>query len=290
MPRWRVFLYSMLITLFCLVPLYLLVIGNSLFGVQPADRPLDDVPVLTPGPQDSLTLLLVLDAPDAGAALVRLDAWQRRAECLVLPGNTLLPVQGQTMTLADCCAQAGPLQLRAALEETLGGGCERYLCLSTQQLAEVFAEFSPMLQWDDLGPIRDLALLRRFAFNGGEGALTSSTATLLVRQCRQGEAAVAGLRAVLYQAFLQEGLPALTEPVGALLRSDDQLLTDITAVDLYGVERLFELLAADPPPVSAGVPTGHDTAAGWKLDPAGLRQLRQLLDLSEEEPATATQG
>ncbi len=281
MTRWRAFFCSLLITLFCLFPLYLLVVGGALFGAQPVDETADGVPVLTPGEDDRLTLLLVLDGPEPAAALVRLDAWQRRAECLVLPANTLLPAAqanaADRVTLAQCCQSAGPLQLRAVLEKALGLDFERYLCLSGDALAEVFAEYSPMMSWDALGELHDLALLRRLAFNGGEGAIASSTAAALVRQCEGSAAEAAALRAALYEAFLTEGLLSLSGSVTALLRSDEALLTDITAVDIYGVERLLTLLAADPPPVKCAVPEGIATRDGWQLTDAGWQALQALL-------------
>ena len=70
MPRWRVFLSSMLVTLFCLAPLYLLFIGGTLFGVQSAGTAAEGVSTLTPNAQDSLTLLLVVEEPSPSAALV----------------------------------------------------------------------------------------------------------------------------------------------------------------------------------------------------------------------------
>ncbi len=277
MSRFRVFLLSALVTLFCLAPLYLLIIGGELFGVRQADSPADGVPVLTPTGDDSLTLLLVADGPAPAAALVRLDAWQRRAECLVLPADTVLLLDGAPVTLKECCAASGPLQLRRALEETLGAACQRYLALEPEALAEVFNEFSPVLDWDELGPIKDLALLRRFAFNGGKGALASDTAALLLRQSEADAVQLARLRSVLYGAFLQEGLPSLAQPVCRLLRSDARLLTDISAVDIYGIERLLTLLAADVPTVSSGVPDGKSTRTGYELSEEGHIQLLELL-------------
>ncbi len=278
MSRVRAFLASMLVTLFCLIPLYFIVIGVELFGARPAETAADQVPVLTPLETDQLTLLLVTQ-DDAGcaAALVRLDAWNRRAQVLTLPANLVLLLDGAPVTVRQCCAAAGPLQLRSALKETVGLDCHRYLSLTPEQLAGVFSEFSPVLSWDDLGPIRDITLLRRFAFNGGQGALASSTAALLLRQSEQGDLENAGLRATLYGAFLQEGLPTLSAPVVELLRSDARLLTDITAVDIYGVERLLTLLAADPPAVTAGVPDGSLSRTGYEISEEGLAQLRELL-------------
>ncbi len=278
MSRWRAFLASMLITLFCLVPLYLIIIGSDLFGAQPADTPAQQVPVLTPLETDVLTLLLVTDSDTTpAAALVRLDAWQRRAEILVLPSNMVLLRDGAPVTVQRCCAAAGPLQLRAALKETLGVDCHRYLSLSGEELAAAFGEFSPVLDWDGLGPIKDITLLRRFAFNGGQGAVSSSTAALLLRRSEAGPVPLAQLRATLYGAFLQEGLPSLAEPVVGLLRSDARLFTDITAVDIYGIQRLLELLQASPPTVTAAIPDGRTAAAGYEISQTGLEQLRELL-------------
>ena len=291
MPRWRVFLSSMLVTLFCLAPLYLLFIGGTLFGVQSAGTAAEGVSTLTPNAQDSLTLLLVVEEPSPSAALVRLDAWQRRVECQVLPSDTVLLLEGSPVTLAQCLQSAGPLQLRRALQQTLGYDCDRYLSLSADALARMFDEFSPVLSWDALGQLRDLSLVRRFAFNGGKGALASSTAALLLRQCDRGPQAVAQLRATLYGAFLQEALPTLTQPVLETLRSQEERLTDITAVDLYGVERLLQQLAADPPAVTAGVPDGRASAAGYELSADGQRGLQRLLGAETTgEAGTASAG
>lgn len=277
MSRWKAFLGSMLITLFCLLPTYLLVVGGELFGAQAVDESAGGVPVLTPGEDDKLTLLLVLNDAEPAAALVRLDAWQRRAEVLVLPGSTLLPQAEERTTLAKCLAQAGPLQLRSVLETALGAEFERYLSLSSNELTVLFSEYSPMMSWNELGSIRNLTLLRRFAFNGGEGVVSSSTAAALVRSCEDGDAAIAQLRAALYRAFLTEALPTLAAPAVELLRSDAELLTDISAVDIYGVERLLTLLAADPPAVECTVPEGIVTAEGWQLTNAGWQAMQVLL-------------
>ncbi len=277
MSRWKAFFCSMLITLFCLLPLYLMIVGGQLFGAQAVDDTAEGVPVLTPGESDRLTLLLVVDDAVPAAVLVRLDAWQRRAELLVLPGSTLLPQENGRIQLQDCLAEAGPLQLRYTLEAALGSSFERYLCVPPNALIELFREYSPLMDWDELGSIRDLVLLRRFAFNGGEGVVSSSTAAALIRGNEDGEAAVAQLRASLYRAFLTEGLPTLAHPTVELLRSDETLLTDITAVDIYGVERLLTLLAAAPPTVESGVPEGITAAEGWQLTAAGWQSMRDLL-------------
>lgn len=286
MARWRVFVCSGLVTLFCLVPLYLLLIGSSLFGATAVETPAEGVSITTPDPEDELTLLLVAQTPDPAAVLVRLDAWQQQAECLILPENTVLLQNGSPVTLTDCYASAGPLQLRSCLNETAGAAPERYLALSSDALAEVFGEFSPVMSWDELGEIKDLTLLRRFAFNGGQGALTSSTAALLLRQSGLNSAEQASLRAAIYGTFLQEGLTDLAEPVCTLLRSDEEMLTDITAVDIYGIERLLTLLADNPPKVTCTVVDGRSTKSGWEISQAGLTQLQQLLGapVSEEEP------
>ncbi len=277
MSRWKAFFCSMLITLFCLLPMYLLVVGGELFGTQAVDESAEGVPVLTPGENDKLTLLLVVNDAEPAAVLVRLDAWQRRAELLVLPGSTLLPQEGERITLAKCLAQAGPLQLRSVLETALGAEFERYLSLPADALTVLFSEYSPMMSWDELGSIRNLTLLRRFAFNGGEGVVSSGTAAALVRSCEDGDAAIARLRTALYRAFLTEALPTLTAPAVELLRSDAELLTDISAVDIYGVERLLTLLAADPPAVECAVPEGIVTAEGWQLTNAGWQAMQTLL-------------
>ena len=257
MTRAKAFWLSALVTLFCLLPLYLLLVGGQVFGSEAAQAEAgkEDVPKLTAGAADSLTLLLAVRGETPGAALVRLDAWQGRADCLVLPSDTLLPrADGEEETLADCLAAAGPLQLNAALERLTGSRCEKYIELDADTLAGVFESVTPLVNWNSLGKVEDLALLRRFAFNGGEGTVSSGTAAVLVRRSEADAAQLAALRASLYGAFLEEGLPILKEPVLALLRSDDAPLTDISAVDLYGVERLLTLLAADLPPVTAAVP------------------------------------
>ena len=91
MTRWKAFVCSLLVTLFCLLPLYLLTVGSRLFGARAVDESAAGVPVLTASPQDALNLLLVLREPGPAAVLLRLGAWQGRAECLVLPQDTLLP-------------------------------------------------------------------------------------------------------------------------------------------------------------------------------------------------------
>lgn len=277
MTRWKAFVCSLLVTLFCLLPLYLLTVGSRLFGARAVDESAAGVPVLTASPQDALTLLLVLREPGPAAVLLRLDAWQGRAECLVLPQDTLLPDGTGRITLEECFAAAGPLQLRTVLEKALGAEFERYLCLSGEALAAAFAEYAPMMHWHELGSLKDLALLRRLAFNGGEGAIASTTAAALVRRCDGGSADTAALRAALYRAFLTEGLPTLSGPVTALLRSEEALLTDITAVDIYGIERLLTLLAAAPPTVECAVPEGISVRDGWQLTDAGWQSMKALL-------------
>lgn len=267
----------MLVTLLCLGPLYLLFMGAQLFGTRPVEENVSGVPVLAAAPEDMLTLLLTVEGPTPGAALLRLDAWKGQAACLVLPADTLLPAGEGQRTVSELCAAAGPLQLCEALQQALGVAPQHWLSISADALAELFDAFSPVLDWQALGAIHDLTLLRRFAFNGGEGAITSSTAALLVRQCTGGTLATARLRAALYAAFLQEGLPQLEQPVIQLLRGEGEPLTDLGAVDIYGVQRLLRLLAADMPAVQCAVADGRATAQGWRLSEEGFAALRALL-------------
>lgn len=280
MTRAKAFWVSTLVTLFCLLPLYLLLVGGQVFGSETAqaEAGTEDVPKLTAKATDSLTLLLAVRGEVPGAALVRLDAWNRRADCLVLPSDTLLPREdGGEETVADCLATAGPLQCNAALERLTGIRCEKYLEVDADALAGVFEAVTPLVNWNSLGKVEDLALLRRFAFNGGEGTVSSGTAAALVRRSEADAVQLAALRASLYGAFLEEGLSALTEPVLMLLRSEPSLLTDISAVDLYGVERLLTLLAADLPPVTAAAAETQMTQKGRTLTEDGVRQITALL-------------
>ena len=280
MTRAKAFWVSALVTLFCLLPLYLLLVGGQVFGSETAraEAGAEEVPRLTAKQTDSLTLLLVTEGEKPGAALVRLDAWQKRAECLVLPSDTLLPrADGGEEPLSDCLASAGPLQLNAALERLTGSRCEKYLELDADALAGVFEAVTPIVNWNSLGKVEDLALLRRFAFNGGEGTVSSGTAAALVRRSEADAAQLAALRASLYGAFLEEGLPVLTQPVLGLLRAEDTPLTDLSAVDLYGVERLLTLLAADLPPVTSAAAETQMTQKGRTLTEDGVRQISALL-------------
>ena len=105
-----------------------------------------------------------------------------------------------------------------------------------------------------------------------------NTSLFIVTELKEdGDAAAAQLRAALYRAFLTEALPTLAKSAVGLLRSGEELLTDISAVDIYGVERLLTLLGQDPPAVTAGVPEGIAVREGWQLTDAGWDALRALL-------------
>ncbi|GEM_PF-3992646 len=287
MSRFRIFLTSAIITLFCLIPIYMLVIGIS--GVETDSQAVageaQNVSKLSPTQEDTLTLLLVPRCEQTVAAMIRLDAWENRGEIMILPENTLLPVGEAEQTLKEAYDQRGPLQLRSSIEQLTGIDFERYLAPEHAALIELFRGVTPTMHWDELGQLQNLAMLRRFAYNGGQGTISAQSAALLLTQENTAPSLRAQLAANLFGAFLQQALShpplASDSDIAAAsvewFRSDQQLLTDISAVDIYGVERLFRLLMANPPEVTAQVVPGKITPQGYVLSSEGIARMTALL-------------
>lgn len=241
----KAFLLGFCLTLAVLVPVYLAVCAYSMARTAPAEQKQQGVPVTQPLSTDARTLVLMTgETGPQTFVLVRFDAYEGRITTAALDAQTVLLCDGQGMTLQEIAQTMGPAGVTAALRETLGAPVDNYLYCTAQRLAELTKGFgSAQLRLTNYMTSEALGELQLSV--PGVSEMTLSTQVLcetLSAQALSRDAQTL-LRAQGYLAFARAACGRLEQEGTQALRSAmAQDSTDITAIQLYDYERIFQFL------------------------------------------------
>lgn len=268
MRKLKAFFFAMFGTLAVIIPIYLAVAAVMMTRSTPVDTVQSGVPIAQPTAADARNFLLMTgpEQPET-FVLLRFDARSGEVCTAALPGEAVMLVDGQPLTLTGAAAQAGPAQAAAAIEETLSIEVDNYLYCTADALVELTADFgtarillSNYLSMDALAELQ----LRVPGVN---------TVTLTPRMFADVLAADAAepdlqtlLRAEGYLAFLRVGSETLAGNIPDALRAAlAKSSTNLTAVELYDYERIFNFLAKEPPQYRTGVIPGTWSRGRYEL-------------------------
>lgn len=138
--KWRSFLLALLLTL---VPLAMIMVV-TVMAVQPSmpreqhrsDYQQETQPNYRPQPDDTLTVAVVgLSGGRAGdVLLIRFNPQYGQVPLSLLPANTLVTLEEETVTLEQAYAKGGGPAVKSALSQRLGVAVDRYAALSRDLL------------------------------------------------------------------------------------------------------------------------------------------------------------
>lgn len=270
MRKTKAYFLSLLGALTVVLPIYLAAAAILFTRTRPVDTLQSGVPVVQPRATDARTLLLMTgpEQPET-FVLLRFDAWSGEVCTAALPAEAVMLVGGQPVTLAEAAQQAGPAQSAAAIEETLGITVDNYFYCTADDLLKLTDGFGtariPLANY--LTP-QALAQVKLDL----PGIETLSLTPAMLAQVLAADAAAPDLQTLLraegYLAFLRVGGAPLAEKLPDALRAAlAGSATDLTAVQIYDYERIFNFLQKDPPEYRAGVFPGAWAGDRYELSP-----------------------
>ena len=291
----KAFWKAFFITLAVMAPALVWTVLAGMLQPQPAASSQSGVPILTPGEENRLTVLVaVADDPQA-FALVRLDAQQEVFRIAVLPGESVVRSGQKTLTLAESYAAAGPARAAELLSDTLQLPVDRYLAVSAPVWTDIFNE-TGTVKAGLSGALSDRQL-RAAGIGGAAQEWTASAAHVFLHALdtagtpELAPPAAASARAVLWQAWARQQEARLPAAVPDGLRAaSSNLLTNLSGTDLLTLAQTLEFLAdaGTEPQAQAVSGNWNAAAARYEFDDGTLAQLQQFL--SVEASAGASSG
>lgn len=255
----KAFWLSFGITMAVLLPLIGVVGALGMWqtrSAQPAQQEEQQIPVQNPGSQHVMNLLAVVAGQEPGFVLIRLDAPRGRVSVAALPGQTVLTQGTDSVTLAQCYADAGPARAADLLKQTLGIQIDRYLALTPQSLAKAMNEVGTARV--NLTSLLTEEERMAAGLSGPVQEFGPGTALEFLAAQKLPGHRLAALRGAVWEAFIRQNLDLLPNAVPqGLRRVSSTLLTDLSALDLYTLADTLEFLADREGVVEHSTLPGH---------------------------------
>lgn len=286
MSNRRAFWLGLGISLAVLLPFYFLVAAFSLSRVSPTENPKSGVPILQPTLDDRKTLLLMTGEQQPETfVLLRFDAMENLIACVEVPAETVVLSDGKPQTLLQAVERAGPAQAAATLRETLSISIDDYVYCKGEQLAEL-AEPLGTTQLN-LFQYLSTQALESLHLNVDGVQQTTITTEMMVQALRaEPQTWMAGhvLRAQAYVAFLRGGIGELTNAIpDAMRKAASSYSTNLTAMEIYDYERIFQFLQTKDPAFAACVLPGQLSGERYELNDDALSVAREYLGSNAKE-------
>ena len=253
MSRKKAFWLSLAATLAVILPLYLIVMAARLLTPTAVQNTKTDVPLASAGVGDYKNFLLVTENPEPVFALMRFDAVQNAVNIAFIMPETVLLQNGAPVTAAEAFSEAGPAALAQNLTETFSVRVDNYMKISADELVLCTSALGSVnMDMSRLGVIKDLTTLKKFAYNGGEGDITTASARVILQQSDAEAHAKQTARANIYRSFFQSENADIYECCRRIL-SADGILCNINAVEKEEYLRIFSFLQREDITVKCSV-------------------------------------
>lgn len=222
-----------------------------------AQREQAGIPIVGPGPEEDITVLVAVAREKPGFVLLRLDAPGAVLQICPLPGESVLRSPGGPVMLEDSYQSAGPGRAAALVGETLDITVDRYLAITPESIERIWGELEPprvnlenLLSPQELGGmgLKDDPVVR----------LRPQDAGAFLGQIDPGPARRARLEGAIWEAALRQQLDALPKTVANGLRKESgSLLGNLSAADFFRVEKSLDWLARQETRVESELLPGH---------------------------------
>lgn len=287
---WRPFWAALGAALLVLLPLVggtvLLSRARLRSSLRQAAHSQSGVPIQTPNADDQCTILLCTADQPAGFVLVYLNASQNCIHLLAVPAALEVPFGGESATLADCYAAAGPARCQEALAESFPLPRDtRYLAVSPSVLAKLAARYGP-IRVGFTGALTADQLARHDRDSSVQGISVAEAHQFLWELDTDSALSPqrsAAARAAVWDAFFRQNLDLLPSTLPQGLRDvSSSLLTSLTALDLAALERILEFLAtsAEPLDITADALPGEWTGGHYTVTDASLAAVQSFFNVS----------
>ena len=293
---WQPFWAALGAALLVLLPLVggTILLTRQSLRTKLAAKPQSGVAVRMPKTENQLTLLVCTAGEQPGFVLLYLNASQNCIRLAALPAETAIPFGQGEATLAQCYAAAGPARCREALLGPLAlPETTRYLALSPSVLAAIADRYG-MLRVGFSGALT-ADELAQCGLSGGVQALSAREAQSLFsgwdKDGTLPPSHRAAARAAVWDAFFRQDLELLPTTLPAALRAhSSELLTDLTAQDLWTLESTLEFLANGNAAVSADALPGawNPTRRFYGLTDASRASVQTLFNVWPTEAQAAS--
>ena len=263
---WQPFWAALGAALLVLLPLVggTILLTRQSLRTKLAAKPQSGVAVRMPKTENQLTLLVCTAGEQPGFVLLYLNASQNCIRLAALPAETAIPFGQGEATLAQCYAAAAI--------------ADRYGMLRVG--------FSGALTADELA---------QCGLSGGVQALSAREAQSLFsgwdKDGTLPPSHRAAARAAVWDAFFRQDLELLPTTLPAALRAhSSELLTDLTAQDLWTLESTLEFLANGNAAVSADALPGawNPTRRFYGLTDASRASVQTLFNVWPTEAQAAS--
>ncbi len=237
----KVFILSLLVTLAVMLPIFLFIITNGLTANNRTVNNTQQNVAITAGVGDYKNVLLITQNPQPIFVLVRIDAVQNKINGAIFPKDIILLENGAPQTLEKIWLDKGPAQAKQTIEQTFQMKIDNYYQTDVDTFASACTVLgSVRFNLEEFGNIKNLNLLKQFAYNGGVNDIGSKTVQLLLAESEYTQNKKAALRARIYTAFLhsEQGLPQMLLD----LIDNNKAFTDLTAVTRADYRQIVDLL------------------------------------------------
>lgn len=286
---WRPFWAALGAALLVLLPL----VGGTVLLTRQMVRsriqtaqPQSGVPIQLPKAEHHMTVLVCTAGEQPGFLLVYLNASQNCLNLLAVPGELTVPFGGDTASLAQCYAAAGPARCRQALLEVLAlpeDTC--YLALSPTVLERIASRYGPVrvvfsgaLTAEELQSTGLSAAVQGISAAEAHDLLAGWDADSILPPVRRAAA-----RAMIWEAFFRQDLELLPASLPeALKASSSALLTDFSAQDYTLLGTVLEFLADNAAlPGAQALPGDWDAQTGtYAVNDASRAAVQTFLNVS----------
>ena len=286
---WRPFWAALGAALLVLLPL----VGGTVLLTRQMVRsriqtaqPQSGVPIQLPKAEHHMTVLVCTAGEQPGFLLVYLNASQNCLNLLAVPGELTVPFGGDTASLAQCYAAAGPARCRQALLEVLAlpeDTC--YLALSPAVLERIASRYGPV-RVGFSGALTAEELQRTGLSAAVQGISAAEAHDLLAGWDADGTLPPvrrAAARAMIWEAFFRQDLELLPASLPeALKASSSALLTDFSAQDYTLLGTVLEFLADNAAlPGAQALPGDWDAQTGtYTVNDASRAAVQTFLNVS----------
>ena len=287
------FWISMFLTLAVLLPLLGSLVLYSGWQehsrVQAAEKKESGVPIDRPGPETDCTVLVTVAREEPGFVLLRFNAPEAKIQIVPLPGESILRSPGGPVELKDSYKTAGPGRAAELLSSTLAVTIDRYLAITPESIGNI---------WELLEPPRvNLSNVLSSQEQGALGikedpvvSLSPKDTGAFLDRINPGPTRRARLEGMVWEAALRQQLEALVEVLPAGLRKENgALLGNLSATDLFALEKSLSWLARQETKIEADLVPGHyDRNTGrYEFGTESVAFMRErFLKSGEEAPAT----
>ncbi|MEG2054021.1 MAG: hypothetical protein RR052_03685 [Oscillospiraceae bacterium] len=245
MTKKKVFFISLFLTLGAILPIFVGAMVQRLANPIKVSETKTDIPILQPSKGDYKNILLATDGENKAFILFRLDAVQGVINGAVIPQNTVLLCNGTAKTLGTIQDETGPAEVANSLAETFKMRVDNYFEISAESLSKTANLLGSIhVNMSEFSGITDPTLLKKFAFNGGEGDIFASSACTLLSQIENDDIKKAALRAKVYTSFLHT--ESGTEDFLVELLNSKTAVSNIQPDEKESYKRIFNFLCKNP--------------------------------------------